>query len=52
MKEQCQHIADCEDPLKCGCVTVNEVWKDIPEYNQADVGVNFNQKNQQPNLVN
>lgn len=32
MKEQCQHIADCEDILKCGCVTVNEVWKDIPEY--------------------
>ena len=32
MKEQCTHIGDCEDPSKCGCVTVNEVWKDIPEY--------------------
>ena len=32
MKEQCTHIGDCEDASKCGCVTVNEVWKDIPEY--------------------
>jgi len=32
MKEVCTHIGDCEDILKCGCVTVNEVWKDIPEY--------------------